>query len=418
MRAASERFVSEGVPPLRALFGSLFALAIIASAACGKPAPKSWREESVSRADVVEAISATGQVGAIVTVTVGTQVSGTVARLHADFNTVVKKGQLLAELDPRLFQAALARADASLAAALADVDRARIQQVDAARTRTRIESLVATKLASQAELDTASTNEAAARSGVKASEARVRLARAERETAATNVSLCRITSPIDGLVISRSVDVGQTVAASLQAPVLFTIANDLSAMQVLANIDEADVGRIAPGLEARISVAAFPGESFTGTIRDVRAAPQTVQNVVTYTAVIDAPNPDHKLRQGMTASVNVVTARHEAVLRVPNAALRFKPEGAEPMGPRAGGAPVPGRKPRGETEASEKGRSAIVWRLKEGVPEPVTVRLGLSDGRFTEVVEGLGEADKVVVGEAGAKSAGPGAPGGPRRGLF
>jgi HlyD family secretion protein len=394
----------------------ILALAGLALAGCGKTAPKSWREEPVSRADVVEAISATGQVGALVTVTVGTQVSGTVARLHADFNTVVKKGQLLAELDPRLFQAALARADASLAAAAADLDRARVQLVDATRTRTRIESLLVTKLASQAELDTAATTESAARSGVRAAEARVKLARAERETAATNLSLCRITSPIDGLVISRSVDVGQTVAASLQAPVLFTIANDLSAMQVLANIDEADVGRIAPGLEARISVAAFPGESFTGTIRDVRAAPQTVQNVVTYTAVIDAPNPDHKLRQGMTASVNVVTARHDGVLRVPNAALRFKPEGAE--SPAKADGERPGRKPPGEGAA--KGRPATVWRLKDGSLVPAPVRLGLSDGRFTELLEGIAEGDKVVVGEAGgtASSGGPGGPGGPRRGPF
>jgi HlyD family secretion protein len=189
-------------------------------------------------------------------------------------------------------------------------------------------------------------------------------------------------------------------------------------MQVLANIDEADVGRIAPGLEARISVAAFPGESFTGTIRDVRAAPQTVQNVVTYTAVIDAPNPDHKLRQGMTASVNVVTARHEGVLRVPNAALRFKPEGVEPP-PKADGE-RPGRKPRDEGQGDAKGRPATVWRLKAGVLEPAPVRLGLSDGRFTELLEGVGEGEKVVVGEAGAKSSsgGPGGPGGPRRGPF
>jgi HlyD family secretion protein len=397
------------------------ALTLLLLAGCGKSVPKSWREEVVTRADVVEAISATGQVGAIVTVSVGTQVSGTVARLHADFNTGVKRGQLLAELDPRLFQAALARADASLAASEAEVDRARVQLSDAARTRTRVESLVSSRLASQAELDTAATTEAAAKSGVKAAEARVKLARAERETAATNLSLCRITSPIDGLVIARSVDVGQTVAASLQAPVLFTIANDLSAMQVLANIDEADIGRIAPGLEARISVAAFPGESFVGTIRDVRAAPQTVQNVVTYTAVIDAPNPDRKLRQGMTASVNVVTARREAVLRVPNAALRFKPEGAEPPAKAEGERRGPGgHKPRAEGEAATQGRAAIAWRMKAGAPEQVAVRLGLSDGRFTEIVEGLGEGDKVVVGEAGAKGAtgGPGGQGGPRRGLF
>jgi HlyD family secretion protein len=404
-----------GVHRVRIVTLSLTALAL---AACGKPAPKGWREELVSRADVVEAVSATGQVGALVTVSVGTQVSGTVARLHADFNAVVRKGQLLAELDPRLFQAALARADAALVAALADVDRARVQLTDAVRTRSRVESLVASKLSSQAEFDTALTAEAAASAGVKAAEARVKLARAERETAATNLSLCRITSPIDGLVISRSVDVGQTVAASLQAPVLFTIANDLSAMQVLANIDEADVGRIAPGLEARISVAAFPGESFTGTIRDVRAAPQTVQNVVTYTAVIDAPNPDRKLRQGMTASVNVVTARHEGVLRVPNGALRFKPEGMD--SPAKADGDHRGRKLRGEGEGAAKGRAATVWRLRAGALEPVAVRLGLSDGRFTELVEGPVEGDKVVVGEAGAKSASgsPGGPGGPRRGPF
>ena len=275
---------------------------------------------------------------------------------------------------------------------------------------------------------------AAALEGAKA---RVLQARADRDTAATNVALCKIRSPIDGIVISRSIDVGQTVAASLQAPTLFLIANDLTRMQILANVDEADVGKVKDGLTARFTVDAFPGELFQGRIREVRQAPNTIQNVVTYAAVIDAPNPERKLRQGMTASVTIVTSQRAEALRVSNAALRYRLAGDEagPRGPggggnappRGGGTPGVARADTGERSGppapgAEAGvrrgaRRGRVYKAVDGKPSPVEIQVGISDGRQTEVLSGLGEGDQVIVGDTGGGSAG-GPQGGPRRGLF
>src|ERR1700674_1926474 len=252
---------------------------LILALGCPGSAPHAWKTEQVTRGPITEVVNATGDVEAIITIDVGSQVSGTVLRRYVDFNSIVKKGQLLAELDPRLFRATVARATAALASAVASVEKA------------------------QAEVETAvSTREqnAAALSGARAA---VLQAQADRETALANLAYARIESPIDGIVVSRSVDEGQTVAAAFQAPTLFTIANDLTKMQILANIDEADVGKVHEGEVTLFTVDAYPGEEFHGTIHEVRQAPTTIQNVVTYAAVIDAPNPDRKLRQGMTAAV-------------------------------------------------------------------------------------------------------------------
>ncbi len=410
----------------------LLALAALLSvAACTKQKGPAFRLEPVTRGPLVETVSATGDVSALVTVSVGSQVSGIVSRLYADFNSQVKRGQLLAELDPRLFRAALQRADAGLRAAEADAEKGKVDLADAERQYRRTEALVQKRLAAQADLDDALAKRDGARAALDGFNARVQLARADRDTAATNVSLCRITSPIDGIVISRNIDVGQTVAAAFQAPTLFTIANDLTRMQVLANIDEADVGSVRPGLSATFTVDAFPTERFSGTIRDVRSAPSTVDNVVTYAAVIDAANPDRKLRQGMTAQVSVVTARRENALLLPNAALRFHPPRSKPGArgrPPSVRPPARPRPPRTEvaatgaaaapfakTEAldSPPARTATVYRLVAGQPTPVRVTLGLSDGRTTEVLSGLTDSDRVVVGETGGPAAG-----GPRRGIF
>src|SRR5207253_6568379 len=207
--------------------------------------------------------------------------------------------------------------------------------------------------------------------------------------------------PIDGIVVSLSVDVGQTVTAAYQAPTLFLIANDLTKMQILANIDEADVGKVREGLEAKFTVDAYPGETFTGMIRDVRQAPNTIQNVVTYPAVIDAPNPDRKLRQGMTASVNITAARKDDSLRVSNAALRWKPdESAAPEAapPQRAGTPqarTASAAARGARDGGPQapGRAGRVYKLENGKPVPVNIRVGLSDGQRTEVIEGLSEGD-------------------------
>ena len=414
-----------------------------ASGGCGRKDATAFRTEAVTRGPVGEVVSATGEVSAIITVNVGSQVSGTISQLLVDFNSKVKKGQLLATIDPRLFQAQFAKAQAGLASANANVEKADVGLGDAARIEKRQKELRDQGLISQSDLDTATAGRLGAAASLSSAKASVLQARADRDLAAANLAYARITSPIDGVVVSRNIDIGQTVAAAFQAPTLFMIANDLTKMRILANIDEADVGKIHDGLEARFTVDAWPGEQFRGQIQEVRQAPTTIQNVVTYAAVIDAPNPEHKLRQGMTASVTVTTARHEDVLRLPNAALRWKPDDAVapepgPGAPRvasAGGGGAPqgrGGAGRGAREADGPGRDAEVaprtregeaakspgrpgrvYKLVNGKPEAVQVRVGLSDGRNSEVLEGLADNDTIVVG--GAEGPSPGAGGGQQR---
>src|ERR671924_20408 len=305
-------------------------VALLLLASCRRGTFESYRTEPVTRGSMTEIVSATGDVSAIITVNVGSQVSGTISKLYVDFNSQVKKDQPLADLDPRLFRAALEKAQAGLASAEADVEKAQAQLNDAVRVEKRTKELFEQKLASQQDVDSAVANREQMAANLSSTKAKVLQARADRDQAATNLAFARITSPIDGIVVSRAVDVGQTVAASFQTPTLFTIANDLTKMQVLAHIDEADVGKVRDGQEARFTVDAYPGEEFSGTIREVRQAPNTIQNVVTYDAVIAADNPERKLRQGMTAAVKVLTSQKDDVLRVSNAALRWKPESASP----------------------------------------------------------------------------------------
>jgi HlyD family secretion protein len=276
-------------------------------------------------------------------------------------------------------------------------------------------------------VDTALATRDGNKAALSAAKAAVLQAKADRDMAATNLAFTKITSPIDGIVVSRNVDVGQTVAAAFQAPTLFLIANDLTKMQILANIDEADVGKVHEGLAAKFTVDAYPGETFTGVISQVRQAPNTIQNVVTYQGVISAPNPDRKLRQGMTASVTITTAHKDDALRVANAALRWKPEepsaaAAEP-GPGAARAATspqarnPSAAARGAREPGAQqgpGRPGRVYKVVDGKPVPVMIRVGLSDGQRTEVLEGLSEGDQVIVGGGD----GAGAPQQRRRGPF
>ena len=398
------------------------ALIAVLLAACRKQAV-GYRTDAVTRGPVSEVVNATGDVSAIVSVNVGSQVSGIIDKLYVDFNSPVKKGQLLATLDPRLFQAQMEKAEATLASAKANVEKADVAYADSKRIATRQQELRQTGLISQADLDTAMATRDQNAAALSAAKASVLQARADRDMAAANLAFTKIASPIDGIVVSRSVDVGQTVAAAFQAPTLFLIANDLTKMQILANIDEADVGKVREGLEAKFTVDAYPGEAFTGQIRDVRQAPNTIQNVVTYPAVIDAPNPDRKLRQGMTASVNITSARKDDALRVANAALRWKPDdataaqevpaqqrqsappqartaSAAARGTRDGAAPGPG------PGQQAQGRPGRVFKLQDGKPVPVLIRVGLSDGQRTEVIDGLAEGDKVIVGggDAGSSS--------------
>ena len=256
---------------------------------------------------------------------VGTQVSGTIHELYADFNSLVKKGQVLARLDPSLFQTQIEQARANLIRAQADLERLRVALDDARTKLTRAKELSARQLIPQTELETAEVNVRSAEAQIRSSEAQVTQAQASLNQNEVNLEHTVIQAPIDGLVISRNVDVGQTVAASMQAPTLFVLAADLTKMQVVANLDESDVGRIRPRQTVTFRVDAYPTDDFVGTVSQVRLQPIVQQNVVTYATVIDVPNPELKLKPGMTANVNIEIARATNVLRVPNAALRFRP---------------------------------------------------------------------------------------------
>ncbi|HUM11239.1 MAG TPA: efflux RND transporter periplasmic adaptor subunit [Myxococcaceae bacterium] len=383
-----------------------------------RPPPLQYQTAAVAKGPVVARVTATGILSAVVTVQVGSQVSGRIARLYADYNSTVKKGQLIAEIDPALFEANLAQAKANVLAAEGQLKQAQANVLAARRTYERDKPLRASNLIAQADLDTAETTLQAAEASVVAARGQQAQARAQLTQSEVNLAYTKIASPIDGTVISRSVDVGQTVAASLQAPTIFTLAGDLRQMQVDTSVAEADVGKLSSGMEATFVVDAFPDERFKGTIRQIRNSPQTQQNVVTYDAVIDVQNPDLKLRPGMTANVTVVYADRQDVLRVPNAALRFRPppEMLAALG-RTSGTPqrVVGRDgARAPQPAGGGGNGRSLWVLRDGRPAPVQVTVGVSDGTFTEVVSGPVQAgDAAVTGvESTARTATPAAPAG------
>lgn len=290
-----------------------------------KPQAPTMTTARVTRGDLAETVAATGTLQAVTTVQVGTQVSGTIQELNADFNSLVRKGQVLARLDPSLIQSQIEQARANLIRAEADLERLRVALDDARTKLARARELSEKKLIAQTELEAAEVAVRSAEAQLRSQQAGVTQSQASLRQNQVNLAHTVIKSPIDGLVISRNVDVGQTVAASMSAPTLFVLAADLTKMQVLASLDESDVGRIRPGQAVRFRVDAFPTDEFTGSVTQVRLQPTTVQNVVTYQTVIDVPNPGLKLKPGMTANVNIEIAHRENVLRVPNTALRFRP---------------------------------------------------------------------------------------------
>jgi HlyD family secretion protein len=349
---------------------------------------------SVQRGSISARVSATGTLSALVTVQVGSQISGRIQELFVDFNSKVKKGQVLARIDPELFRATVAQARANHAAALGSLSKAKANAENTKRRHARYQMLSQQNLIAEADLDQTAAEAASAEADLEAAKGNVEQTVAARRQADVNLAYATILSPVDGVVISRNVDVGQTVAASLQAPTLFTIAGDLTKMQVDTSVAEADVGKLAQGMPSSFTVDAYPSIVFRALVREVRNAPQTVQNVVTYDAVLDVDNSELRLKPGMTAHVNFVYAERQAVIKVPNAALRFRPtDASEPEG-RA-------RKKRGKSENTEPEPAAersAVWVLRGKVPERVVVRVGLSDGTTSEIVEGpLGEGDRVVV---------------------
>jgi len=327
----------------------------------------------VTVGDVREVVETTGTVQPMVQVQVGSQVSGRVARVLVDFNATVRAGDLLAQIDPTPFQAAVAQARAAVMSAEASLQRARVNEQLSTQNLARARALRERNLNAQADLDAAVAQHDLTLAEIAVARAEGARARASLQTAETNLGFTRILAPIAGVVIQRSVDEGQTVAASLQAPILFQIANDLRDMRIIANVDEADVARLRTGMAATARVDAFPGDSFAGRVAEIRFGATTTAGVVTYPTVITVANPEMKLRPGMTATISVVSAEHTGVLRVPNAALRFRP---------SGGGGGDGGVPRREIGAGRRGR---VFVLRNNRPERVAVEVGLNDEMLTEV---------------------------------
>jgi HlyD family secretion protein len=353
-------------------------------------APPVVTTDAVSRGSIVNVVSATGTLEAVETVEVGTQVSGSVQSLGADFNAIVRKGQVLARLDPSLIRADVDRNRANLAAAEADVERFRVMFQDADTKLTRAQQLAARQLIPASDLDAAAVARRTAEAQVKAAAAQATQARATLKQAEVNLSKTVITSPIDGIVISRAVDVGQTVAASLQAPTLFTLAADLGRMQLKASIDESDVGSIREGQPVTFRVDAYPNDVFAGVVEQVRLNPTVEQNVVTYAAIVSARNPELKLKPGMTASLSVEVARRDGVLRVPSSALRFKPNAAvlEALGQDSRAPSPAGVRPVAMTSPSPANHTGTIWTYENGQLIPVQVQVGMSDAQYTEVQSG------------------------------
>ncbi|MFI5181664.1 MAG: efflux RND transporter periplasmic adaptor subunit [Thermoanaerobaculia bacterium] len=401
----------------------------------------------VLQGEIRDVVNATGTVNAVITVQVGSQVSGTISKLYVDFNSRVHKGDLVARIDAQLFEGALKQAAADLENARANVlvaeanlARSNATLVQSKADYERAKSMTTQGVGTQQALDLAKANYESAKASVDASVANVAQAKAQVSqkdaavaVARTNLEYTVIRSPIDGIVVARSVDVGQTVAASLQAPTIFTIAQDLTRMLVYSKVDESDVGRIRMQQPVTFKVDAFPKDLFNGVVSQVRMNPTTIQNVVTYDAVVEFQNPDLKLFPGMTAYVTIPVATAENVVKVPNAALRYKPPmSAEAMraiyakygidagpAPDAPAATGPGRPPSPtipEPSRGARGESAVVWKLlSDDTIEPVRIALGITDHTYTEVTGPLAGAlkpgDEVVTSSVTSKSLPPGVQG-------
>ena len=313
------------------------------------------------------------------TVLVGTQVSGTIKNIYVDFNSPVKKGQLIAQIDPAIFDAQVAQARANVLSAKANVEKAAVALADAKRTLNRQKELFAKNLIARSDVDAAETAYDTDGTQVSAAKAQLSQTEAALHIAETNLRYTRIESPVNGIVVSRNVDTGQTVAASFQTPTLFNIAQDLTKMQIDSSVAEADIGKIQVGQPVEFTVDAYPDSPFKGNVSEIRNAPITVQNVVTYDVVVKVDNSELKLKPGMTANVSIVVSSKKDVLRVPNTALRFRPA-----------------EKRDVNEKKEKGRG--VWVLEKKMPKRIAVTTGMSDGTYTELLSGeIREGQEIIV---------------------
>lgn len=380
------------------------------------PSDPPYLTVAATKANVRQVVSSTGTLQAVVTVQVGSQVSGTIDKLSADFNSKVTAGEVIAQLNQDKFKAAVDQARANLLAAQANYTKAKVAVVDALRTLERNRELRKKELMAQSDLDAAQTAYDAALAQLNVNHAQTAQAQAALTQATVDLNNTVIRSPVAGIVISRNVDVGQTVAASLQAPTLFTIANDLAKMEVHTTVDEADVGNVREGQPVSFTVDAFPARRFRGKVFQVRNAPTIVQNVVTYDAVVRIDNKDLLLKPGMTANVQFLVSEKEDVLTIPNMALRFRlPEDKNEAeaalrqdrsraAPRVGARRTsrPGRSGSG---AARPGRQAKIYLLKDGRAQAVDVQLGITDGSKSEVIGGpIDEKDWVIIGMSSSAS--------------
>jgi HlyD family secretion protein len=370
-----------------------------------RPSAPHFVTAQVTRGPVARGVTASGTVNPVVTVQVGSYVSGVVIEVSCDYNTHVTKGQLCAQIDPRPYQTVVDQDEANLAAARAQLEKDQTAAQYAALTYARNSDLGSRGLVPQDTVDQSKAAADQARAQLELDTTEVRQRQAALQAAEVNLGYTKIDSPVDGTVVTRNVTPGQTVAASFQTPTLFLIATDLKKMQVDTNVSESDIGGIRAGSAASFTVEAFPDRRFNGTVSQVRQAPQTVQNVVTYDVVVGAANSDEALKPGMTATVRIITASRPNVLRVPDQALRYTPGGITGT---AGGETV---KPLGDSS----GNSGSVWMLREGLPVRVPVTIGLDDDNNAEIVRGdLQPGERVIVSEQGGGPSGRQTPSGPR----
>jgi len=382
--------------------------------ACNRQKAPVYQTVVVGRDDVIQNVTATGTLNPVVNVTVGSQVSGRISKLYVDYNSTVKQGQVIAEIDPSTYDAAVQQAAADLSNARANLE---LQQVEYKRSA----ELFTNKLISGSDYDTAHAN-------LDEADASVKIKQASLNNATVNLSYCKILSPVDGVVIQRAVELGQTVASSFSTPTLFQIANDLTKMQIDANVAEADVGGVTEGQTVEFTVDAYPYRTFHGGVTQVRNSPITLNNVVTYDTVIGVTNSDYKLKPGMTATVSIIVAQRTNSLCVPNAALRFRPpEVVSAVTNSATTNSVATNYARGDSPHSHNGGGnranrnlRTVYLLKDGQLAPAQVKTGISDGLITEIVEGLKEGDVLVTGmnqdsSSGAAGSSPFGGGFPRR---
>lgn len=370
-----------------------------------KPPASDYRTSKVERGEIVSTVSATGTLAAVVTVQVGTQVSGTIQKLFVDFNSPVLAGQAIAQIDPALFNAKVKETQGNYFNSVANLERVKEDQIDAARTAERNRKLFSEGTISQADLDSSETKLKQAIAAVKAAEWSVRQNQGLHDQATTNLAYATIKSPTNGIVISRNVDIGQTVAASFQTPTLFTIAQDLTKMEIQTSVDEADISKVKLGQPVSFTVDSYSNLNFNGTVSQIRKAPIMTQNVITYIVIVGVQNKDMKLMPGMTANVTIEAVRKPNVLKIPSASLRFSPQSED------NGAQT-------VTDKDKKNTTEKVYVLREGRPVPIAVETGLNADGYVEVVssENLKETDNVIIERLSEKKKESTQGGGPPRG--